>query len=243
MNWLTKLANKKNYGGKRKTNDIKFVVIHYTANDGDSASGNASYFANNSNLNASAHIFVDDITAARSVPDDYVAWSVGGSRYPNTKGAKFYGTCTNSNSLSIELCDTRRDGVYNFTEATLQNAAEVVADWMIKYNISFDHLIRHYDVTGKICPAPMVNDEKQWEDFKLRVRGEIMIKELIAKYGEAVVKAALEKLIKTEVEKEVTPEWAKKEIADAKKKGITDGSRMGDYATRLEVALMTNRIK
>ncbi len=70
-----------------------------------------------------------------------------------------------------------------------------------------------------------------------------MIKELIAKYGEAVVKAALEKLIKTEIEKEVTPEWAKAELATAKAKGITDGSRMGDYATRLEVALMTNRVK
>ena len=30
------IANKSNYGGKRSTSDIKYIVIHYTGNDGDS---------------------------------------------------------------------------------------------------------------------------------------------------------------------------------------------------------------
>ena len=32
----TNIANKKNYGGKRNTSSIKYIVIHYTGNDGDS---------------------------------------------------------------------------------------------------------------------------------------------------------------------------------------------------------------
>ena len=36
---------------------------------------------------------------------------------------------------------------------------------MQTYGIGEDHVLRHYDVTGKICPAPLV-DEIAWETFK-----------------------------------------------------------------------------
>ena len=35
MNLVKILANRINYGNKRNTNNIKWLVIHYTANDGD----------------------------------------------------------------------------------------------------------------------------------------------------------------------------------------------------------------
>ena len=73
-------AAKGNYGGKRALSDIKYIVIHYTANDGDTAVGNGNYFKNNV-VKASAHYFVDDTKIIQSVPDDYVAWSVGGKKY------------------------------------------------------------------------------------------------------------------------------------------------------------------
>ena len=68
-----KTANRSNYGGKRSNADIKYIVIHYTANDGDTDEGNGNYFANNI-VGASAHYFVDDDSITRSVPDDYIAW-------------------------------------------------------------------------------------------------------------------------------------------------------------------------
>lgn len=71
------LANKNNYGGRRNTAAIKYIVIHYTGNDGDSDEANANYFRRNI-VKASAHYFVDDDSVTQSVPDDYVAWSVGG---------------------------------------------------------------------------------------------------------------------------------------------------------------------
>ena len=55
----TNIANKRNYGGKRNTSAIKYIVIHYTGNDGDSDEANARYFKNNI-VKASAHYFVDD---------------------------------------------------------------------------------------------------------------------------------------------------------------------------------------
>ena len=73
----TNIAKRANYGSKRNTSVIKFLVYHYTANDGDTDEANANYFHNNV-VKASAHRFVDDDSVTISVPDNYVAWSVGG---------------------------------------------------------------------------------------------------------------------------------------------------------------------
>ncbi len=40
---------------------------------------------------------------------------------------------------------------------------------MDKYGIDSDHVIRHYDVTGKYCPNPYVRDEQAWLDFKAKL--------------------------------------------------------------------------
>lgn len=164
----TNIANKKNYGSSRKTSKIKYIVIHYTANDGDTDESNAKYFKNNI-VKASAHYFVDDDSITQSVHDNYIAWHCGGSRYSNYKqtgGAKYYNKCTNTNSLGIELCDTKKDGKYGFTDKTINNAVEIVKDKMKQYNVPIDRVIRHFDVTGKICPKPFVDDDKQWRCFK-----------------------------------------------------------------------------
>lgn len=173
MNIKQNLANSSNYGGTR--NSIKYIVIHYTGNDGDTDEANANYFKNNI-VKASAHYFVDDDSITLSVPENRVAYSVGGSKYKNIKGASFYGKCTNNNSISIELCDTRRNGRYDFSEATLNNAIELVKELMMKYNVSIENVIRHYDVTGKICPEPFVKDENAWKDFKLKLANNDKIK-------------------------------------------------------------------
>lgn len=125
------LANKRNYGAKRSTSAIKYIFIHYTGNDGDSDESNARYFSNNY-VEASAHYFVDDDSVTQSVPDNYVAWSVGGTRYSNCNitGEENIILCTNSNSISIELCDTKRDGTIYPSKATIKNAIELTKKLM-----------------------------------------------------------------------------------------------------------------
>ena len=149
------LANSGNYGSKRSTSNIKYIVIHYTSNDGDTDENNGKYFAN-SIVKASAHYFVDSDSVTQSVPDDYVAWSVGGAKYAScatTGGGRLHGTCTNSNSLSIEICDDVKNGVVYPSAATIENAIALTKELMKKYNVPADRVIRHFDVVGKICPA------------------------------------------------------------------------------------------
>ena len=164
MNLVKILANRINYGNKRNTNNIKWLVIHYTANDGDSAKGNGNYFKNNK-PKASAHYFVDDNVIVNSVPDNYTAYAVGGKKY-NNNGGTYYGVCTNSNSISIELCDTERNGKSDLSSETRKNAIELARHLCKKYKIDKNHIIMHYQVNGKLCPKYFVEDTKAWKKFK-----------------------------------------------------------------------------
>lgn len=139
----TQLAHRSNYGGKR-TAKVEWIVMHYTANDGDSDESNARYFQQALNPVASAHYFVDDDSITRSVPDDYVAYHCGAVTYKHP-------TCRNANSIGVEMCDAKRDGKVMATEKTIANAAELVYSLCKQYKIPYDHIIRHYDVTGKQC--------------------------------------------------------------------------------------------
>ena len=215
-----KTANRSNYGGKRNIADIKYIVIHYTANDGDTDEGNGNYFANNI-VGASAHYFVDDDSITRSVPDDYIAWAVGGSKYKYTKGGTFYGKCTNANSISVELCDTKKNGVYDFTEATIKNAADLVKLLMEKYTVPVERVIRHYDVTGKVCPKPFVDDEKAWKEFKER-----LVDNMEKRYNKI----------------SELPAWAKPTIQKLVNEGkIADGNKLDMSEDMLRVLVIINR--
>lgn len=153
----TNLSNPHNYGGYRDIATIEWLPIHYTANDGDSDEGNANYFHNNALPDpASANAFVDDDSVTISVPDNRIAYAVGGAKWGDclqTGGGKLFGKCRNANSYSIEMCDTRRDGVHNVSPKTRANTLLYTARKMIEFNISPDHVIRHFDINGKHCPG------------------------------------------------------------------------------------------
>jgi N-acetylmuramoyl-L-alanine amidase len=155
-------ANKKNYGGKRSLSAIKYIVIHYTGNDGDSDTGNAKYFRNNV-VEVSAHYFVDDDSITRSVPDNYIAWHCGSNKY--------YCNVRNTNSIGIEMCDTNKNGKYDLSAKTRANVISLVKTLMKKYNIPIANVVRHYDVSHKCCPAYFVNDTKAWNKFKSDIIG------------------------------------------------------------------------
>ena len=163
---MFKECNKANYR-KGRTDKIKYIVIHYTAGNGDTAKNNVDYYANNA-VSASAHYFVDENEVWQSVPDFDTAWAVGGTKiYKHPE-------CRNANSISVELCSRNKigggrpaaDGGWYFKEETVKNAANLVRELMKKYDIPPQNVIRHYDVWNKICPAPFVNSAEQWERFK-----------------------------------------------------------------------------
>ena len=142
----TNLANKANYGRSRDTSSIKYIVVHYTGNDGDTDENNGKYFKNNV-TKTSAHYFVDDDSVTQSVPDNYIAYHCG------TTGKYKHSSCRNSNSIGVEICDDVKNGTVYPSAATIANAVELVKHLMDKYKVPAANVIRHYDVTGKLCPA------------------------------------------------------------------------------------------
>ena len=147
-------------------NRIKYIVVHFTANNGDTAYGNTNYFK--SYRGASAHYFVDENSAYQSVEDKNIAWHCGAKKYKHS-------TCRNSNSLGVELC-SRKDskGNYYFMDKTVDNAVELIKMLMAKYNVPIANILRHYDVTGKNCPEPFVRDVKAWKNFKDRLEEKVV---------------------------------------------------------------------
>ena len=156
-----------NVGGTRAASGIRYIVIHYTGNDGDTALNNAKYYASNV-VKTSAHYFIDAKEVIQSVDDLRVAWAVGGKKYPScpqTGGGTMYGKCKNANSISIEICDAKKDGVYAPDARAVEQALELTRALMKKYNIPASNVIRHFDVTGKLCPAYWSGRENagKWE--------------------------------------------------------------------------------
>ena len=147
----------------RNGNRVKYIVLHYTGNKGDTAKNNVDYFYGG-NRGASAHYFVDDNSIWQSVEEYNSAWSVG-------DGHGKYGI-TNRNSISIEMC-CNSSGV--ITEKTENNALELVKYLMSKYNISISNVVRHYDASRKICPNWSANNWVRWNNFKSKINGNVSI--------------------------------------------------------------------
>lgn len=161
---------------------IEYIVIHYTAgvtSKSGSARNIASYFAN-PDIEASADFIVDDSEIVQYNPDikNRYCWSVGGSKLA-TKGGKCYGWASNKNTVNIEICSSNSTGritnandkYFYFTDAAVKKAVELTKYLMQEYKIDINHVIRHYDVTGKYCPGVIgwnadSGSESKWQNFK-----------------------------------------------------------------------------
>ena len=168
---------------------IKYIVIHWVG-AASSAKNNADYFYS-ADRSASAHYFVDDKEIWQSVLDKNAAWAVGGGPLdqasPYAKyGKKYFNKCTNSNSISIEMCCKKNSqGKLYITDETIDLTAELVQMLQKKYSISDKNVIRHFDVNGKLCPGTHI-EELKWEKlhsilvgnyFKVRTKGELIARE------------------------------------------------------------------
>ena len=150
---------------KEKT--VKYIVIHNTGNNGDSAKNNVDYFASWNDRSAGAHFFVDQKgLIGRSIPMNLTAWAVGDSGKGTLKK-----DVTNYNSVSIELCDIVSKEP---SDAMVEAVADLIA-YIRKYCPKAMPIVRHYDVTAKECPRAMVKEEK-WEKFLQRVGKEYLLR-------------------------------------------------------------------
>lgn len=151
----------------RTWEDIEYITVHYTATPNDTAYGECAYFYKDYRA-ASAQYFVDENSVWQCVEDKDIAWHVGNDVY-------YHDEARNYNTIGIEMCcrktDTSNrplnayDDDWYFMPETLSNTAELVRGLMKKYAVPIENLIRHNDVTHKVCPAMFVNDYSQWQDF------------------------------------------------------------------------------
>ena len=152
-------CNTDNYRAGR-TQPVRYIVMHYTANNGDTAQNNCDYYHRVGGLQASAHYFCDEYGVMQSVREGDTAWHCGARAY-------WHPECRNANSIGIEMCSRKRaDGSYYIKPETVANAAALAREIMQRYGIDTEHVLRHYDVTGKRCPMPWVDDPAQWTAFK-----------------------------------------------------------------------------
>ena len=156
-----KQAHRGNYSPGR-TQPIEYIVVHYTSNKGDTAQNNLDYFAR-AKTGTSAHYFVDENEVCQSVQDTDTAWHCGSNnpRHPY---------CRNSNSIGVEMCDS----VGSVPEAVRDRTAAFVRELMEKYGVPAENVLRHYDVTGKRCPAPWVDNPTEWAEFKKMLEDDIL---------------------------------------------------------------------
>lgn len=175
----------------------KYLAIHYTAGANSNpgkAIGNYDTFVKRS---ASADFAVDDRDMVQFNPDidNYYCWAVGDAKNKYSSGGSLNGIATNKNTISIEVCSTLKSGTsasaanhsgWSFTDAVLDNAVKLAKIIMKKYNIPIERVVRHYDISGKLCPGVIgwnketiydtkgnktsqKSDDAKWLEFKKRL--------------------------------------------------------------------------
>ena len=219
---IFKQAHAGNYQ-KGRTQPIEYIVVHYTANKGDTAQNNLDYFAR-TKTGTSAHYFVDENEVCQSVQDTDVAWHCG-SKNPR------HPYCRNANSIGVEMCNS----VGSVPEAVRARTAAFVRQKMKEYGIDSSHVLRHYDVTGKRCPAPWVDNPAEWMEFKKMLEGDDdMSYEQFEQYMDRYL---------SERNAKPADDWAKPYIQDAIDAGaMTDVGgtieRPQGFITRQEMAVV-----
>lgn len=212
------------------------LVVHWTANTkaGANALANRNYFENHPEHKVSAHYVVDDHCVVRCVPESEVAYHVGARRYKAGIQA-LLGDYPNATTIGMEIC-VNADGDFG---RTYQNAVALAGWIMRRYGWGVDRLFRHFDITGKNCPAFFVDDRwakrfgfasarEGWERFRQHVVEAIQAQEVISLF------------------KDIANHWAKADIEWLAKEGLVRGDEAGFFhpdrpLTRAEGSVLVRR--
>lgn len=139
---------------------ITGVVIHYVGNPGTEGISNRNFFESlkdNHETSVSSH-FVIGLRGEiiQCVPLNEVAYA--------NRGRNF-------DTISIECCHPDEEGKFN--EATYESLVQLAAYLLNTYDLGEDALLRHYEVTGKICPRYYVDHPEAWETLKDDIMKEV----------------------------------------------------------------------
>ena len=139
---------------------VNGIVVHYVANPCSTALENRNYFeglkdqTGSKTTSVSSHFVIGlEGEVVQCVPLNEVAYA------SNNR---------NSDTISIECCHPDDSG--EFTSATYESLVRLTRWLMEEYGLDTSQVIRHYDVTGKICPKYFVENEGAWDQFRKDVK-------------------------------------------------------------------------
>ena len=132
---------------------VNGVVVHYTANPSTTAQQNRDYFEGLSlsgETSVSSHFVIGiEGEVILCIPCDEIA-------YASNK--------RNSDTISIECCHPDETG--RFSDDTYNSLVHLTAWLCAKFKLTRNSVIRHYDVTGKMCPLYYVDNSGEWDKLK-----------------------------------------------------------------------------
>ena len=135
---------------------VNGIVVHYVANPCSTALENRNYFeglkdqTGSKTTSVSSHFVIGlEGEVVQCVPLNEVAYA------SNNR---------NSDTISIECCHPDDSG--EFTSATYESLVRLTRWLMEEYGLDTSQVIRHYDVTGKLCPKAFVERPEAWEQFQ-----------------------------------------------------------------------------
>lgn len=131
------------------------IVVHETANDA-SAENEINYMRTN-NKESSFHFAVDDKQAVQGIELNRNAWHAGDG---NGKG--------NREGIAVEICYSKSGGERWL--ASVDNAAQLVAQLLKERGWGVDKVTKHQDYSGKNCPHRILSDFG-WNNFLNAVGG------------------------------------------------------------------------
>lgn len=133
--------------------EVNGIVVHYTANPGTTAQQNRNYFEglkDSHDTSASSHFIIGmEGELVQCIPCNEVAYA------SNDR---------NHDTISIECCIPDETGM--FTDETYDTLVHLISWLCGRYGLSTQQVIRHYDITGKMCPKYYVENEDAWEQLK-----------------------------------------------------------------------------
>ncbi|MFQ9696819.1 MAG: N-acetylmuramoyl-L-alanine amidase family protein [Zhenhengia sp.] len=152
---------------QKKIGQIKNIVIHWIGNAGTTAENNAKYFdglkvgkknSTGDYIYASSHYIIgNDGVVVRCVPESEVA---------------YHASKANSYSIGVEICHP--DWTGKPTQKAYDSLINLLVELCRKYNLEpTQAIIRHYDVTGKLCPKHYVENVSAFKKLKEEVKGKM----------------------------------------------------------------------
>ncbi|WP_165043652.1 N-acetylmuramoyl-L-alanine amidase family protein [Adlercreutzia sp. ZJ138] len=158
---------------------INHIVVHYTGTTAP-AENNVNYFSS-TNRNASADWFIDkdgSIWQFNADPRNFYSWHCG-------DGGGRYGI-SNAYSVGIEVVSAGED----FTQAQVNSLHALVVALMEDYGVPAHRVVRHYDASRKLCPAPYAGpaNEQKWLNLwrTITTKEDIVTPEDINRISDAV---------------------------------------------------------